>query len=173
MKVNKKILTMIIGTLMIGSMVVGCEKKENKVEETQTQQQTQVEEKKEPAKEEINKVMYDKENIKITCTSIEKDDRYAMPFTTVTLKIENNRDEEVTVQNDSEITINDDVVIGNSFSEDLPANESKEVELVFYDDTDFKEKGIEELEKMQMNLMVLHNEYNLLTEDVITLDLTK
>lgn len=168
MKVNKRILTMLIGTLMIGSMAVGCEKKEDKVEETQTQQQTQVEEKKEPVKKEVNKVVYDKNDIKITCIEIEGDNVY-MPVVTMKFKIENNRDEAVTVQNDTEVRI-DGKEISGSLVEDFEAKETREVVMTIFDEIDLEEDGIE---KFETNLMILHNEYRILDEEVLTFNISE
>lgn len=179
MKANKRIIAMLVGVLMIGSMVVGCEKKvEN--DKTQTQQEVKVtEESKQETKEEkeVDKVVYDENDIKITYTGMEYNKEY--DATMMNFKIENNRDEDVTVQSDvnnsdSEITLNDSAKVGYSFSEDLKANETKDFSFVFANEADLKDNGIEKIEKLEVKIMVLHNDYNVLSEGIdLKLDLTE
>lgn len=178
MKVNKRIISMLVGALMIGSIAVGCEKKEEIKNDTQVEQTqaTEVEEEKEETKE-VSKVVYDKDDIKITYVGMEKNDEL-VPATVVKFKIENNRDEDVTVQSDvnntdSEITLNDSTKIGYSFCEELKANETKDFGFAFADEADLKDNGIDEIEKLEVGVMVLHNEYNVLSEGTsLKLDLT-
>lgn len=173
MKANKRIIAMLVGVLMIGSIAVGCEKKvEN--DKTQTQQEVKAtEESEQETKEEekeVDKVVYDKDDIKITYTGMEYNKEY--DATMMNFKIENNRDEDVIVQNDSEVTINGKTV-NNSIVEELSSGQSVDSKMVFSNEYDLKNNGIDEIEKFESPIMILHNEYNILAEGTLSLDLTK
>lgn len=89
MKANKKVITMIVGVLMIGSLAVGCS---NNTSSNTQQSATNTE-----TKKVIEKVVYDRDSIKITYTNVYGDRITTNGFPTleVELKIENNTDKAI------------------------------------------------------------------------------
>ena len=161
---NKKIIGLLTGTLVIGSMMVGCGSEDTTTNQGQVSVETTQEETQDVVEEIAGQEVYNENDIRISYTGIEYDDIYGV---TVKLKIENGSDKHIIVQPDNS-SING-IMVDAIMSQDVLAGKVANGELKIFNSY-LEDNNITKVENVETTLLILDEEYNTLNEVQVSLD---
>ena len=161
---NKKIIGLLAGTLVVGSMVVGCGSEDTTTNQGQVSVETTQEETQDVVEEIAGQEVYNENDIRISYTGIEYDDIYGV---TVKLKIENGSDKHIIVQPDNS-SING-IMVDAIMSQDVLAGKVANGELKIFNSY-LEDNNITKVENVETTLLILDEEYNTLNEVQVSLD---
>lgn len=161
---NKKIIGLLAGTLVVGSMMVGCGSEDTTTNQGQVSVETTQEEIQDVVEEIAGQEVYNENNIRISYTGIEYDDIYGV---TVKLKIENGSDKHIIVQPDNS-SING-IMVDAIMSQDVFAGKVANGELKIFNSY-LEDNNITKVENVETTLLILDEEYNTLNEVQVSLD---
>ena len=161
---NKKIIGLLSGTLVVGSMMVGCGSEDTTTNQGQVSVETTQEETQDVVEEIAGQEVYNENDIRISYTGIEYDDIYGV---TVKLKIENGSDKHIIVQPDNS-SING-IMVDAIMSQDVLAGKVANGELKIFNSY-LEDNNITKVENVETTLLILDEEYNTLNEVQVSLD---
>ena len=161
---NKKIIGLLAGTLVVGSMMVGCGSEDTTTNQGQVSVETTQEETQDVVEEIAGQEVYNENDIRISYTGIEYDDIYGV---TVKLKIENGSDKHIIVQPDNS-SING-IMVDAIMSQDVLAGKVANGELKIFNSY-LEDNNITKVENVETTLLILDEEYNTLNEVQVSLD---
>ena len=161
---NKKIIGLLTGTLVVGSMMVGCGSEDTTTNQGQVSVETTQEETQDVVEEIAGQEVYNENDIRISYTGIEYDDIYGV---TVKLKIENGSDKHIIVQPDNS-SING-IMVDAIMSQDVLAGKVANGELKIFNSY-LEDNNITKVENVETTLLILDEEYNTLNEVQVSLD---
>lgn len=161
---NKKIIGLLTGTLVIGSMMVGCGSEDTTTNQGQVSVETTQEETQDVVEEIAGQEVYNENDIRISYTGIEYDDIYGV---TVKLKIENGSDKHIIVQPDNS-SING-IMVDAIMSQDVLAGKVANGKLAIFNSY-LEDNNITKVENVETTLLILDEEYNTLNEVQVSLD---
>ena len=161
---NKKIIGLLSGTLVVGSMMVGCGSEDTTTNQGQVSVETTQEEIQDVVEEIAGQEVYNENDIRISYTGIEYDDIYGV---TVKLKIENGSDKHIIVQPDNS-SING-IMVDAIMSQDVLAGKVANGELKIFNSY-LEDNNITKVENVETTLLILDEEYNTLNEVQVSLD---
>lgn len=161
---NKKIIGLLTGTLVIGSMMVGCGSEDTTTNQGQVSIETTQEETQDVVEEIAGQEVYNENDIRISYTGIEYDDIYGVA---VKLKIENGSDKHIIVQPDNS-SING-IMVDAIMSQDVLAGKVANGELKIFNSY-LEDNNITKVENVETTLLILDEEYNILNEVQVSLD---
>lgn len=161
---NKKIIGLLTGTLVVGSMMVGCGSEDTTTNQGQVSIETTQEETQDVVEEIAGQEVYNENDIRISYTGIEYDDIYGV---TVKLKIENGSDKHIIVQPDNS-SING-IMVDAIMSQDVLAGKVANGELKIFNSY-LEDNNITKVENVETTLLILDEEYNILNEVQVSLD---
>lgn len=161
---NKKIIGLLAGTLVVGSVMVGCESEDTTTNQGQVSVETTQEETQDVVEEIAGQEVYNENDIRISYTGIEYDDIYGV---TIKLKIENGSDKHIIVQPDNS-SING-IMVDAIMSQDVFAGKVANGELKIFNSY-LEDNNITKVENVETTLLILDEEYNTLNEVQVSLD---
>ena len=161
---NKKIIGLLTGTLVVGSMMVGCGSEDTTTNQGQVSVETTQEETQDVVEEIAGQEVYNENDIRISYTGIEYDDIYGV---TVKLKIENGSDKHIIVQPDNS-SING-IMVDAIMSQDVLAGKVANGELKIFNSY-LEDNNITKVENVETTLLILDEEYNTLNKVQVSLD---
>lgn len=161
---NKKIIGLLTGTLVIGSMMVGCGSEDTTTNQGQVSIETTQEETQDVVEEIAGQEVYNENDIRISYTGIEYDDIYGV---TVKLKIENGSDKHIIVYPDNS-SING-IMVDAIMSQDVLAGKVANGKLAIFNSY-LEDNNITKVENVETTLLIVDEEYNTLNEVQVSLD---
>ena len=161
---NKKIIGLLTGTLVIGSVMVGCGSEDTTTNQGQVSIGTTQEETQDVVEETAGQEVYNENDIRISYTGIEYDDIYGV---TVKLKIENGSDKHIIVQPDNSLI--NGIMVDAIMSQDVFAGKVANGKLKIFNSY-LEDNNITKVENVETTLLILDEEYNTLNEVQVSLD---
>ena len=161
---NKKIIGLLTGTLVVGSMMVGCGSEDTTTNQGQVSIETTQEETQDVVEEIAGQEVYNENDIRISYTGIEYDDIYGV---TVKLKIENGSDKHIIVYPDNS-SING-IMVDAIMSQDVLAGKVANGKLAIFNSY-LEDNNITKVENVETTLLIVDEEYNTLNEVQVSLD---
>ena len=161
---NKKIIGLLSGTLVVGSMMVGCGSEDTTTNQGQVSIETTQEETQDVVEEIAGQEVYNENDIRISYTGIEYDDIYGV---TVKLKIENGSDKHIIVYPDNS-SING-IMVDAIMSQDVLAGKVANGKLAIFNSY-LEDNNITKVENVETTLLIVDEEYNTLNEVQVSLD---
>lgn len=162
---NKKIIGILTGTLIISSVMVGCENEDTTTQGQQSaktsEQAVNIETEK---KEVVEKEIYNENGVKVIYKNTEKDEYGDIR---VNLRIENNTEGEVLIQ--ARDTSVDGIMIEPSISDEIMPGKVINTDLAFMS-FDLEDNDIDSFTKLETKLLVMDENWDDLFEIPINLD---